>query len=58
MSFSSSEVSLKPFVFGLICQAIGEDQAREKLGVNSTGLPFNSVIALERIDEGHQQPHG
>src|SRR5262249_3103374 len=45
--FSIQSVS-KPFVFALICQAIGEDEAREKLGVNSTGLPFNSVLAIER----------
>jgi len=53
--FSIQSVS-KPFVFALICQAIGEDRAQEKLGVNSTGLPFNSVIALERIDEGTNNP--
>lgn len=46
----------KPFVFALICQAIGEDAAQSKLGVNSTGLPFNSVIALERINEGTNNP--
>ncbi|WP_019501455.1 glutaminase A [Pseudanabaena sp. PCC 6802] len=53
--FSIQSVS-KPFVFALICQAIGEDEARDKLGVNSTGLPFNSAIALERIDEGTSNP--
>lgn len=53
--FSIQSVS-KPFVFALICQAIGEEQARDKLGVNSTGLPFNSVIALERINEGTSNP--
>jgi glutaminase len=53
--FSIQSVS-KPFVFALICQAIGEDAAREKLGVNSTGLPFNSVIALEKINEGTSNP--
>jgi glutaminase len=37
----------KPFVFALVCQAIGEATARQKLGVNSTGLPFNSVMAIE-----------
>ena len=37
----------KPFVFALICQAIGIEQARQKLGVNSTGLPFNSIMAIE-----------
>ena len=30
--FSIQSVS-KPFVFALICQAIGEEEAREKLGV-------------------------
>lgn len=53
--FSIQSVS-KPFVFALICQAIGEDEAREKLGVNNTGLPFNSVIAIDRIDEGTSNP--
>ena len=37
----------KPFVFALVVQAIGTEQARAKLGVNSTGLPFNSVMAIE-----------
>ena len=37
----------KPFVFALVCDAIGHDEARRKLGVNSTGLPFNSVMAIE-----------
>ncbi len=37
----------KPFVFALICQALGAAEAREKLGVNATGLPFNSVMAVE-----------
>jgi glutaminase len=46
----------KPFVFALICQAIGEDAARDKLGANNTGLPFNSVIALELIEEGTHNP--
>ncbi|MGB7565005.1 MAG: glutaminase A [Prochlorococcaceae cyanobacterium] len=45
--FSIQSLS-KPFMFALICQAIGEEEAQLKLGVNSTGLPFNSVIAMER----------
>ncbi|WP_410510569.1 glutaminase A [Nodosilinea sp. E11] len=53
--FSIQSVS-KPFVFALICQAIGEDAAQETLGVNSTGQSFNSVIALERIGEGTNNP--
>ncbi|PTX96253.1 glutaminase [Spartobacteria bacterium LR76] len=53
--FSIQSVS-KPFVFALICQAIGEDAAREKLGANSTGLPFNSVLAIERSRDGTTNP--
>ena len=53
--FSIQSVS-KPFVFALVCQAVGEDDARAKLGVNSTGLPFNSVIAIERASDGTTNP--
>ena len=45
--FSIMSVS-KPFVFALVCEVIGPEQAREKLGANSTGLPFNSLAAIER----------
>ncbi|MBX3387357.1 MAG: glutaminase A [Phycisphaeraceae bacterium] len=44
--FSIQSVS-KPFVFALVCQEIGAEEARKKLGVNGTGLPFNSVMAVE-----------
>ncbi|MCZ7552772.1 MAG: glutaminase A [Anaerolineales bacterium] len=44
--FSIQSVS-KPFVFALVLQALGALQAHQKIGVNSTGLPFNSVIAIE-----------
>jgi glutaminase len=37
----------KAFVFALVLEAIGADEARARLGVNSTGLPFNSVMAVE-----------
>lgn len=53
--FTIQSVS-KPFAFALICQAIGEEEARRKLGVNSTGLPFNSVIAVERSADGTTNP--
>ncbi|QPN60031.1 glutaminase A [Synechococcus sp. CBW1002] len=55
LAFSIQSIS-KPFLFALICQAIGEAAAREKLGVNSTGLPFNSVLAVERSGEGLSNP--
>ncbi len=44
--FSIQSVS-KLFVFALICEAIGPESARAKIGVNATGLPFNSVMAIE-----------
>ena len=53
--FSIQSVS-KPFVFALVCEALGEEAARAKLGVNSTGLPFNSVAALERSGDGTTNP--
>jgi glutaminase len=46
----------KPFVFALVCEALGPAQAREKLGVNSTGLPFDSLCAVERGDDGRTNP--
>ena len=46
----------KPFVFALVCDAIGQDEARRKLGVNSTGLPFNSVMAIELNTERTMNP--
>ncbi len=44
--FSIQSVS-KPFVFALVSQAVGCEEARRKIGVNATGLPFNSVMAVE-----------
>jgi glutaminase len=44
--FSIMSVS-KPFVFALICETIGPEAARTKLGANATGLPFNSLAAIE-----------
>ena len=46
----------KPFVFALVCELIGSDAARERLGVNSTGLPFNSLYAVERSADGRTNP--
>jgi glutaminase len=44
--FSIMSVS-KPFLFALICETIGPGAARDKLGANATGLPFNSLAAIE-----------
>ena len=38
----------KPFVFALVCRRLGPDAVRDRIGVNSTGLPFNSLAAVER----------
>jgi glutaminase len=53
--FSIMSVS-KPFVFALVCQLLGAEEARRKLGVNSTGFPFNSVAAIERSGDGRTNP--
>jgi glutaminase len=45
-AFSIQSMS-KPFVFALVCEALGGGLARERVGVNATGLPFNSVMAIE-----------
>jgi glutaminase len=54
-TFSIMSVS-KPFVFALICQALGPDAARRRVGVNATGLPFNSLAAIERSGDGRTNP--
>ena len=46
----------KPFVFALVCDRLGPDEARERLGVNGTGLPFNSLAAVERSADGRTNP--
>jgi glutaminase len=46
----------KPFVFALVCQHLGADRARETLGVNATGLPFNALEAIERDESGKTNP--
>jgi glutaminase len=53
--FSIMSVS-KPFVFALICQTMGAQAARERLGVNATGLAFNSLAAIEQGDGGKTNP--
>jgi glutaminase len=45
----------KPFVFALVCETIGPKAARDKLGANATGLAFNSLHAIERM-EGRTNP--
>ena len=53
--FSIMSVS-KPFLFALICELIGAEEARAKLGANATGFAFNSVAAIERTNDGRTNP--
>ncbi len=55
VEFSIMSVS-KPFVFALVCQAHGPADARRRLGVNATGLPFDSLAALEQSGDGRTNP--
>ncbi|KAB1663076.1 glutaminase A [Pseudoclavibacter sp. CFCC 13611] len=50
-SFSIQSVS-KAFVYALVCEAYGHAVVKERVGVDNTGLPFNSVMALE-LNGGH-----
>lgn len=54
-AFSIQSIS-KPFVFALVCQALGGGKARAAVGVNATGLPFNSVMAVELNAERTMNP--
>ncbi len=53
--FSIMSVS-KPFLFALVCQLLGAEEARTRLGANATGLAFNSVAAIERTADGRTNP--
>ena len=55
VEFSIMSVA-KPFVFALVCDVLGPDEVRERVGVNATGLPFNSVEAIERQGDGRTNP--
>lgn len=49
VAFSIQSIS-KAFVFALVDQHVGHDTVRRMVGVNNTGLPFNSVVAIELND--------
>ena len=46
----------KPFVLALVCEERGPDEVRDRVGVNATGRPFNSLEAVERSDDGRTNP--
>jgi glutaminase len=46
----------KPFLFALVCQEVGVEAARQKIGVNATGRAFNSLEGIERTPDGRTNP--
>ena len=46
----------KPFVYALVCRELGGDELRGLIGVNATGLPFDSLGAVERSGDGRTNP--
>lgn len=46
----------KPFVMALVCQRLGFEAVREKIGANATGRAFNSVAAIEASPDGRTNP--
>lgn len=55
LEFSIQSIS-KAFVYALVCDALGHEVVHERVGVNNTGLPFNSVVALELNDGSPMNP--
>lgn len=53
--FAIESVS-KPFVYALALQDNGEKVVTEKVGLNATGYPFNSVMAIEERPQHLQNP--
>lgn len=53
--FSIQSIS-KAFVFALVCEELGHEAVHERVGVNNTGLAFNSLIAMELNDGSPMNP--
>jgi glutaminase len=46
----------KPFILALVCEVLGPEVVRDKIGVNATGRAFNSLEGIERGDAGRTNP--
>jgi glutaminase len=46
----------KPFVLATVCSALGVDRTRDQVGVNATGLAFNSLDAVPAAPDGRTNP--
>ena len=55
--FSIMSVS-KPFVFALVCQCLGAEEARDKLGVNSTRAAVQCIVGDRTGPRRTHQPDG
>ena len=55
VEFTIQSIS-KVFVFALVLDILGPEEVRHKLGVNATGLPFDSVMAIELNAERTMNP--
>ncbi|UJP11643.1 glutaminase A [Microbacterium sp. KUDC0406] len=55
VAFTIQSIS-KAFVFALACTAVGHETVHERVGVNNTGLAFNSVVAVELNDGSPMNP--
>ena len=51
VEFSIQSIS-KAFVYALVCEEFGHAAVADLVGVNNTGLAFNSVMAIE-LNNGH-----
>jgi glutaminase len=48
--------AVKPFTLALVCEELGPAEVHRLIGMNATGLPFNSVTAIERSAGGRTNP--
>jgi glutaminase len=55
VEFTIQSIS-KVFVFALVCDTLGPVEARLKLGVNATGLAFDSVMGIELNEDRTMNP--
>jgi len=55
LPFSIQSLS-KPFVYALVLDSVGPEAARAAVGVNATGMAFNSVMAVEMHDTRTMNP--
>jgi glutaminase len=46
----------KPFTLALVYQVMGAEVVRQKVGLNATGLPFNSIEAIEQHSDRKTNP--